>query len=65
MNSVIELRNWVANQLGQLPDNQDVDYVLRYIRRKTDHPCFSHDPLTVAAWYKFLSGIDCRNILRV
>ena len=64
MNSVVELRNWVARQLGQLPDNQDVDHVVRHIRRKTDHPCYSHDPLIVANWENFLMGVNCREILR-
>jgi|GEM_PF-6691037 len=64
MNSVAELRNWVAKQLGQLTDNQDVDHVVRHIRRKTDHPCYSLDPWTVAKWVDFLNGVNCREILR-
>jgi len=61
MNSVLQLRRWVASQLKQLEDNDDVSYVLRYIRRKTDHPCFTQD--TSEGWHKFLKTIDCRKIL--
>jgi hypothetical protein len=61
MNSVVQLRHWIASQLEQFHDNDDVTQVLRYIRRKTDHPCFSSDGSE--GWDKFLKTIDCRKIL--
>lgn len=61
MKSVVELRKWVARQLEQFEDNDDVAHVLRYIRRKTDHPCYSSEPSK--EWNKFLKSLDCRKIL--
>lgn len=56
INSVVDLRSWVAQQLQQLPDNEDVDLVVRFIRRKTEHPLYGMD------WSYFLESIDCRNL---
>jgi hypothetical protein len=64
MKSVVELRNWVAEQLRQFSGNNDVDYVLHYIRRNTDHPCYTDDPVYLKSWDLFLKNIDCSVILR-
>ncbi len=64
MKSVVALRNWIAQQLGQIDgNNEDVQYVLRYIRRNTDHPCYTDDPILIKDWEKFLPTIDVRKIL--
>jgi len=57
INSVVDLRRWVAVELQQLFDNDDVDFVVRYIRRKTAHPMYGLD------WSGFLKNIDCRSII--
>lgn len=57
INSVVDLRNWVAQQLQRLPDNRDVDVVIRFIRHKTDHPLYGMN------WSYFLESIDCRVVL--
>ena len=63
MKSVVELRKWIANQLGQIDGNNDVEYVLRFIRRNTDHPCYTNDPAFLTNWHKFLQGLNCREIM--
>lgn len=62
MRSVAALRKWVAEQLQQFEGNSDVDYVLHYIRRNTDHPMYTDDPLLKPEWDRFLSGLNCREI---
>lgn len=63
MKSVRSLRIWIAEQLGQIDGNNDVEYVLRYIRRNTDHPCYTDDPVLINNWKEFLSKIDVRKIV--
>jgi hypothetical protein len=63
MKSVVSLRIWIAEQLGQLDGNNDVEYVLRYIRRNTDHPCYTDDPVLLPKWQEFLKTIDVRKIV--
>jgi hypothetical protein len=64
MKSVIHLRKWIAEQLGHIDGSDDVNYILRYIRRKTDHPCYTEDAAILKQWRSFLSEIDCYEILR-
>jgi hypothetical protein len=64
MKSVIHLRKWIAEQLKQVDGNDDVNHVLRYIRRKTDHPCYTEDEVILEQWRSFLSEIDCYKISR-
>jgi hypothetical protein len=57
IHSVLDLKKWIATQVGFLIDSDDVYYIYRYIKRKTDHPIFGCD------WSKFLETIDCKSIL--
>lgn len=63
MRSVAQLKTWIAKELNQFEGNNNVEYVLHYIRRKTDHPLYTKDPDLVAEWTTFLKTIDCNKIL--
>lgn len=64
MKSVVHLRKWIAEQLQQVDGSDDVNYVLRYIRRKMDHPCYTDDKNNLQQWKSFLFQIDCYQILK-
>lgn len=55
--SVITLKNWVREYLGEEAHPDDIEKVFMYIRRKTDHPIYRKD------WSDFLNTIDCKKIL--
>ena len=63
MKSVVALRKWIAEQLHKVDGSNDVEYVLRFIRRNTDHPCYTDDPALLPKWQEFLKTIDVRKIV--
>jgi hypothetical protein len=63
MKSVLYLRRWVASELGQFEGNNDVEYVLHYIRKNLKHPLYTEDPVNLLEWDKFLKTVDCHKIL--